>query len=187
MKFFKTSFLILFLSILIVPCVNAKDILEIPGTGDSQELLRGLAKVFNESQDVITVSIPNSVGSGGGVKLVGTGANELGRVARGIKSKEKRYNLKYIQFASSPVVFAVSHNVKGVDNITAEQVAGIYSGEIKNWRALGVNPGKIYVISREPGDSSRKVLEKNIPGYKDIGKSIGKVIYSTPEAAGILN
>ncbi|MBU0482303.1 MAG: substrate-binding domain-containing protein [Proteobacteria bacterium] len=160
--------------------------LEIPGTGDSQALLRDLAAAFNAGQQEIEVVIPDSIGSGGAIKSVAGDKNELGRVARPIKKKEQRYNLNYLQFAASPVVFAVSGNVGGVDNLTPEEALAVYAAKTTNWSALGGPPESIYLIGREPGDSSREAVEEIVPGFGGIENYSGIVAYSTPEAVDML-
>jgi phosphate transport system substrate-binding protein len=45
---------------------------------------------------------------------------------------------------------------------------------------------KIYVMDREPEDSTRTVLEDHIPGFGRIRDRRGKVIYSTPESVEVL-
>ncbi|MBU0485613.1 MAG: substrate-binding domain-containing protein [Proteobacteria bacterium] len=173
---------VLFLFCLSVVSAPAADhVLEIPGTGDSQTLLRILDKEFEKSNPDIEVVIPESIGSGGGVKAVAYEKAELGRVARPLQKKEERYGLAYQVFAYSPVVFVANPSVTGVNNITPAQVVGIYNGTIDNWRQLGGRDQKIYVISREPGDSSRMILEKKVPGFSQISELAGKVIFKSPE------
>src|SRR5207302_479932 len=45
----------------------------LPGTGDSQDLLRALAQNYTAELPDRTVVVPNSTGSDGGIKVVGTG------------------------------------------------------------------------------------------------------------------
>lgn len=158
----------------------------VAGTGDSQLLLRALASRFQEIHPQIKVIVPDSVGSSGGIKAVAKGKSDLGRVARPIKEKEKKYALKYKRFAESPVVFTVNPSVTGVENITYAQVVDIYSGKLKNWKYLGGSEHKIYPVNREVGDSSRSVLEKNIAGFNQIKENIAKVFYTTQEAKAAL-
>ena len=44
--------------------------LTIEGTGASQDILRSVAKAFTEANPGITVNVPDSIGSGGGVKAL---------------------------------------------------------------------------------------------------------------------
>ena len=150
------------------------------GTGDSQELLRSLARAYEKGHRGTSITVPDSIGSGGGVRETASGNCDLGRVARPLKKKEEKYNLSYKAFAISPVVFVVNPNVK-VNSLTTDEINAIFSGKITMWNEVGGHKGRIYVANREPGDSSRSVLEKKMQGFKDIKDSVGKIIFSTPE------
>ncbi len=159
----------------------------IAGTGDSQELLRQVAHAFMDRYPGITVEIPDSTGSGGGIKAVLAGTCRMARVARPLKQDEKQQGLSYLLFARAPVVFAIHPSVQGVDNLTYEQIIGIYTGRIRTWGRLGGSPDrKIYVANREAGDSSRRVLEIFLPGFRNISSLAGETIYTTPETVAIL-
>lgn len=161
------------------PC-RAHETITICGTGDSQHLLRVLGHFFEESHHDTTIHVPDSVGSSGGIRLTAEGQCELGRTARPLKEKEKKYNLQYTLFASSPVVFIVHENVP-VSDMTSEQATAVLSGKIHNWRQLGGDDMNILIANREAGDSSRTALEKNIPALKDISNWAGETIFSTQE------
>jgi phosphate transport system substrate-binding protein len=170
---------------LFVPVLHAEGQLTgelvIEGTGDSQALLREIAELFEERYPEVTIQVPDSIGSSGGIKAVGAGKTELGRVARPLKEKERPYGLTYAEFAISPVVLVVHPSVEGVDNLTAEQIVGIYSGAITDWQQLGGAAHKLYPIGRETGDSSRIIMEAHISGFQKIRESAAKVYYTTPE------
>jgi phosphate transport system substrate-binding protein len=156
------------------------------GTGDSQKLMRTLAKALMEKLGSGIIEVPDSIGSKGGIRAVSDGQIDLARVARPLKEDEKKLGLTYELFAKSPVVFAVNSSAADINNITTEQIIGIYSGKIKDWSQLGVQAGKIYPIFRESGDSSLLVLEEKMPGFADINAPAAKTIYSTPEAVAAL-
>ena len=165
---------------------NEKD-LTIDGTGDSQELLRGLANIYNINTGN-KVIIPNSIGSGGGIKKVINGDSKIARVARGLKNKEKVNGLSYILFAYSPVVFVINTDIQEEINFSREDILNIYNSTVKNWEELkntGLN-GKIYVVNREVGDSSRAILEKKLKEFKDIKKMMGITANYNAEAIEFL-
>jgi len=155
--------------------------LVIAGTGDSQSVLRKLAVLFEEQNQGITVEVPDSIGSGGGIKAISRHEVGLARTARPLKKKERSEDLTEIMFARSPVVFVASPG-SVVNNVSTQQVLDIFSGKIKNWKELGGPDHKLYPVDREQGDSSRKILSKHVPGFKEI-QSVGKVFYTTPETA----
>ena len=78
--------------------VIAEEII-IVGTGSGMSLLRAVAETFTRNSPGILVNVPDSIGSGGGVKAVGTDKYKIGRVAREIKDKEKHYGLSHVPVA----------------------------------------------------------------------------------------
>jgi phosphate transport system substrate-binding protein len=155
----------------------------VAGSGDSQPLLRHVAKRF-ESDNIssgIIVYVPDSIGSGGGILALKKGVAQLARTARPIKKREHD-GLISIPFAISPIVFAVHSSVTKIDNLTSQEILGIYSGQIKNWSELGGADHKIYVVDREHGDSSLRALGKTFEGWRS-DMQVGKMYYNTATAA----
>lgn len=160
---------------------EASPAITICGSGDNQELIRQLARVYEGHQPGVRVEVPDSIGSSGGVKATAQGQCDIGRLARPLRAKEKRHQLSYKLFARSPVVFFVSANLKSMADISAQQVVRIFSGKMTSWEDMGGPATKIYIVNREKGDSSRTVLENHMIDFALIKKTMGKTIYSTPE------
>ena len=154
----------------------------VSGTGDSQALLGEAANALEAKLGGGEIDIPESIGSGGGVRAAAAGEIDLGRVARQLTESEEKLGLSFKPFAKCPVVFVVHPSVTRVDNLTSAEIVGIYSGKITDWSQLGGETGKIYAVGREPGDSSLIVLNKQLAGFKDIVNPTAKIIYNTPEA-----
>jgi phosphate transport system substrate-binding protein len=176
-----SSLLFLVLILASASYAAAREKITICGTGDSQELLRLLAAEFGKHHPDIQVAVPDSIGSSGGIKATAKGKCDLGRVARPLKEKEKKYRLFSMFFAKSPVVFFGNSSLKNISSLTAKQVIDIYSGNTILWQDVSEITGKIYVANREAGDSSRSVIEKHIPAFKAIKQFAGETLYSTPE------
>jgi phosphate transport system substrate-binding protein len=169
------------------PAFSLSGELVIEGTGDSEGILKNLAWQFMRVYSNVAIVMPRSVGSSGGIAALRKREIELARVARPLTEEEKKEGLKAVVFARSPVVFVVHPSVTEIDNITSEQVIGIYSGKVTWWEELGGSRFKVYPVAREPGDSSRRVLEENIAGLKDIEITpMARVAYSTNEAVNII-
>jgi phosphate transport system substrate-binding protein len=141
--------------------------LEIPGTGACETILNELAVAFNDKNRKNKIIITPSVGSGGGIRLVGTGVAQLARVARPLNEKEKQYSLKDLIFAKDPIVFAVGNKV-GVNDLSAQQLGDVFSGKYENWREVGGNNQRIRLLIREPQDSSLLVIQKVLPPFKGL-------------------
>ncbi len=189
MQRYLLSFTVLFATILIATTAMAKNHLLIEGTGDSQQLLQRLGYAFETRNPDTKIIIPDTIGSSGGVKALINGKCDMARVARPIKEKELALadDLVYREFAFSPVVFAANLPDNCVNSLSSAQIVAIFSGSIGDWSELGnCPPHKIYVAIREAGDSSRTVIEKNIPEFESIPQFAGKTLYSTPETAQII-
>ena len=57
----------------------------------------------------------------------------------------------------------VSKNVK-VDDLSLEQLKGIFSGQITNWKDLGGDDAKIVVFNRKAGSGTRATFEAAVFG-----------------------
>jgi len=166
--------LILILSLFIAVCgvlsphhVGASEELVIVGTGNGLPILKAVGTAFTKQNPEIVITLPKSIGSGGGVKAVGNDEYALGRTSRDILETEAQYGLKQLPIAKMPIVFYVNDGVS-ISGLTAEQACGIYSGAIRKWEEIGGGKGKIRVIKRETGDSSLIVLQETLPGFKNI-------------------
>lgn len=153
----------------------------IVGTGSGTAILKAIGEAFSQQHPEVTINLPESIGSGGGIKAVGRDEYLLGRVARGIKENEKPYELIYVPYTQMPVVFFTNKSVS-VENLSTQQILDIYSGKITNWKEVGGNDANIRVVTREEGDSSLEVLLELLPGFKDITITAkAKTTFSDPE------
>lgn len=179
-----TFVLLMFMTILILVSLPGKGVSEelvIVGTGAGMPVLKAVGKAFTERNPEIIVTIPKSIGTGGGIKAVGNDEFSLGRIARDISDMEKKYGLTQLPMAKLPIVFYVNSRVFLVD-ITPEQACNIYSGTVRTWEELGGGKGTIRVITRESGDSSLTVLLNTLPGFKAINQTlISKTTYTDQE------
>ncbi|WP_422374112.1 PstS family phosphate ABC transporter substrate-binding protein [Roseibium sp.] len=160
------SGLALFLCSLFVQSVplSAQTGLKVVGTGDGLEMLREIGAGFSRTHPDIALDIPPSIGSGGGIAAVGTGAERMGRVARPLTDSEVEYGLVYLPFAKIPsAVF--THPSTGVDGLTSEDLVKLYSGEITNWADVGGADLRVRLVRREDADSTLQVLKATMPGW----------------------
>jgi phosphate transport system substrate-binding protein len=172
--------------VLIISLPAAAETITIVGTGSGTSILKAIGDAYSEANPGISVDVPKSIGSGGGIKAVGNDEYVIGRVARKVKDKEAHYGLSYIPYAKIPIVFFVNKSA-GVNTLRASQVLDIYSGKITNWKEVGGDDARIKVVRREDGDSSLSVLLKTFPGFKDITiTSRSKTTYTDPETCQLV-
>lgn len=147
--------------------------LVIPGTGDSQDILRHLAADYHKAHPQTAIVIPDSTGSFstkpgtlGGLESAGTQTTALGRTA--IRPREedlRKYGpMYYREFARVPVAFVV-HQDLPVRAITNEQLCAIYAGRITDWSELG-GPALPIVVQTRPEGSNMLAMRKSIPCFK---------------------
>jgi phosphate transport system substrate-binding protein len=135
--------------------------LTIPGTGDSQDLLRRVAAAYEKAHPNTKIVIPDSTGSFatkpntlGGLESAGTRTTELGRTA--IRPREedlKKFGpMYYREFARVPVAFVVHKSVT-VRELTSKDICALYAGQITNWKQLGGSDLPVVVQTRPEGSN----------------------------------
>ena len=101
------------------------------------------------------------------------------------------FEIEMQPFANDALVFMVNEN-NPVDSLTAEQLRGIYSGEITNWSELGGNDAPIAVLGRDAASGTRGAFEEilgiedqcvYLNEYASTGDVVGNVA-SNPNAIG---
>lgn len=160
----------------------AAEEINLVGTENGEPVFRAVAEAFEKRNPGVTVQIPESIDSGGGIKAVADGEARIARVARDFEAHEKGYGLTFVPFGTVQIVFFVNKGV-GVENLTAKQLADIYSGAVEDWAAVGGPAGKIRVVTREDGDSALETLEDTLPEFDDIEiTSRSKTVFTEVDA-----
>ena len=165
-----------------VPC-SAAEKLTVVGTGDGAEILKALAVAFTSENPEIAIDLPPSIHSAGGIRMVAIGDAIVGRIARPLQQDELGLGLEVIPIFRQPTVFFTHHSAK-VKSLTANQLIGIFSGTVSNWRELGGDDLRVRVVRREEADSSLAALRETLPGWKDLrfNKHRSKLAVTTQEA-----
>ena len=129
--------------------------------------------------------------TGSGIKAVLEGRCDIGLSSRALKDEEKAEGLVETVLAYDGIAMVVNP-ANPVSDLTVEQIAAIYTGEITNWKEVGGNDAEIVLIGREAGSGTRDGFE-SITGtaeackYRQELTSTGDVIAtvaSNPDAIG---
>jgi phosphate transport system substrate-binding protein len=156
--------------------------LRIVGTGDGMEQLRALGSAYTADHPDTVVIVPPSIGSGGGIAAVGAQKELLGRIARPLTEKEKDLGLTEVQIFKLPTAI-YAHKSAQVSDLTFDQLARIFAGEIVNWKEVGGADLRIKVVRREEEDSTLLVLRATMPGWSDLKiTSRSKMALTTQES-----
>jgi len=83
-------------------------------------------------------------------------------------AKEKGVELVYVPIGREAFVFFVNEN-NPVENLTTEQIRGIYAGDYTNWSEVGGANRVINPVTRYPGSGSQSAMDAFM-GEKEIGR-----------------
>ncbi|PKM81620.1 MAG: hypothetical protein CVU89_09000 [Firmicutes bacterium HGW-Firmicutes-14] len=155
--------------------------LAVGGSGTNIPITRLLAEVFMEKNPDIKIEIPESLGSTGGIRSVNEGIIDIGMVSRELFPGEKNPELRYIPYAKVLIAFAVNGDLD-IAGLSSQQLVGIYSGKISNWKAAGGPDENITVLTREETDSSRLIWNSYIKGFSELDISKEAVLLTTDQA-----
>ena len=111
-----------------------------------------LTAAYHQLYPNITFDITSN-GSGPGASGTIDGTYDIGMCSRDLSDSEVSQGLVPTQIGQDGV--AVIVNIDGVDDLSIEEVAKIYSGEITNWNQVGGPDKAIAVYSREDGSGTR--------------------------------
>lgn len=126
------------------------------GSTTVQPLAAALGQAFNETYPGVTLDIAAG-GSSVGIKAIHDGTVDIGMASRAL-SEEESEGIEVHKIAVD-VIAVVVHPDNPVDALTAEQLAGIYKGEILNWQALGGPDAEIVAGIRETTSGTRKAFD----------------------------
>ena len=134
------------------------------GSTSMEKVINALGESFMQNNDGTTFTY-NPTGSGSGIQAVSEGRCDIGLASRSLKADEKAGGLKETVLAYDGIAIIVSPE-NPVSDLSVEQIAKIYTGEIKNWKDVGGNDGEIVLIGREAGSGTRDGFE-SITDTKD--------------------
>lgn len=99
-------------------------------------------------------------GSGHGIKSAGSGEIDIGAASRDVKDKEFKEYPDIIPIAvAKDSIAVVVHPSNPLSDISMENIAKIYSGEITNFKEIGGPDIEINVYTREEGSGTRGAFE----------------------------
>ena len=144
--------------------------LDIAGSTTVAPIVEEAARRFSELYPGFKISVA-AIGSGPGIKAVGSGEVDIGMASRDLKEKELEQwpDLKPFRIAMDSIAIVV-HPSNPVNGLTLEQVAKIFAGGITNWKEIGGPDKPIHVITREKGSGTRDCFEHAV--MKPFGKEI---------------
>lgn len=164
------------------------------GSSALQPLVEAAAQQYASANPGATINIQGG-GSGTGLSKISEGAVDIGN--SDIFAEEKEgvdasglVDHKVAVVGMGPVV----HPDAAVENVSTDELIGIFTGEIKNWKELGGNDQDIIVINRAKGSGTRATFEStalqgNEPiesQEQDSSGTVRKIVSETPGSISYL-
>ena len=158
------------------------------GSTSMESVMGALGEAFMELNPDVTVGY-SGTGSSAGITAALDGTADIGLASRDLKDSET--GVEPITVAKDGIAIIVNPQ-NPVSDLSIEQIAQLFTGEITNWSEVGGNDGTVVPIGREAGSGTRDGFE-SITGTEDACKytneltSTGEVIAnvaSNPNAIG---
>ena len=172
---------------------NLSGTLTLAGSTSMEKLCEAMSESFMEANPGVTVTVEYT-GSGAGLESLASGSVDIGNASRALKEEETANGAVENVVAIDGIAVIVD-TANDVTDISAENLAKIYTGEITNWSDLGGIDQPIVVVGREAGSGTRDAFEellevKDACRYAQELDSTGAVlakVASTPGAIGYVS
>lgn len=127
------------------------------GSTSMSDVIGALSEQFMNDNSGVTVTY-DATGSGTGIEAAKNGTCDIGLSSRALKDEETAAGLKGTTIALDGIAIIVNENSK-VENLTVDQIAKIFTGEVTDWSEVGGDAGAIACIGREAGSGTRDGFE----------------------------
>lgn len=160
------------------------------GSTSMEKVIGALSEQFMADNSGVSVTY-DPTGSGAGIEAASNGSADIGLASRALKDEEKAGGLTETVVALDGIAVIVNAGSK-VEDLSVEQIAKIFTGEITDWSEVGGDAGEVVVIGREAGSGTRDGFEEVVDAkdactYNQELTSTGAVIAavaSNPNAIG---
>ena len=137
------------------------------GSTSMEKVIGILSEQFMADNSGVSVTY-DPTGSGAGIEAASNGSADIGLSSRALKDEEIAGGLTGTTVALDGIAVIVNAGSK-VEDLSVEQIAQIFTGEITDWSEVGGEAGTISCIGREAGSGTRDGFE-SITNTKDACK-----------------
>ena len=158
------------------------------GSTSMEKVIGALGEAFQNDTGISFTY--NPTGSGSGIKAVQEGRCDIGLSSRDLKKEEKEAGLSAVVLAYDGIAVIVNPE-NPISDLSIEDIAKIYKGEITNWSEVGGNDAEIVLIGREAGSGTRDGFEsitdtEDACKYRQELTSTGDVITTVSQNPGAI-
>lgn len=127
------------------------------GSTSMGKVIGALGESFMQKNDAVSFTY-NPTGSGSGITAVNEERCDIGLSSRALKDEEKAQGLTETVLAYDGIAIIVNP-ANEISDMSIEDVAKVFTGEITNWKDLGGADSEIVLIGREAGSGTRDGFE----------------------------
>lgn len=186
------SLALLSLVVVLSACARASGGITVAGSTSVQPFAEMLSEEYMALHPDERINVQGG-GSSAGIEAARSGAAQIGMSSRELKGDEK--GLVRIEVARDAIAVVV-HPSNSVQDLTLEQVRGIFSGEITDWSQVDGPQRRIVVVTREEGSGTRGAFQELVMGEVDIDPgalvqdsngAVRQLVSSDPSAIGYIS
>ena len=136
------------------------------GSTSMEKVIGYLSEAYMEENQAVKVTY-NPTGSGSGIQAVQEGRCDIGLSSRNLKVEEAKDLVGTVVAIDGIAIILNPENP--IEDLTIEQIAKLYKGEITNWKEIGGSDAPVVLIGREAASGTRDGFE-SITDTKDACK-----------------
>jgi len=141
---------------------HTKGSLSLDGSTTVLPIAQAIADVYMDYYNGVDISV-SGTGSSNGIKAAGDGTADIGMASREMKDSEKSNYPDLIQHViAKDGIAMIIYKSNPVNNLTLDQIRGIYNGTYTNWDEVGGEDEEIVVVGRDSASGTREFFWKNV-------------------------
>ena len=138
--------------------------LKIGGSSSGFPLLQTLSTQYESTTKNVTIARLEPGQSENVIAGVKQNIMDIGAISKVLKPEDSDGKLESREVAHDGLVVATHSSVTGIKNLSTDDLKGIYSGSITNWKELGGPDASIVVLDRPEDESAKRLLRKHYLG-----------------------
>jgi len=177
--------------------VNAQKVVcKIKGSDTCLPLIQKESETYQKKNPGSSIMVTGG-GSGVGFAAIMTGTTDIAMASRSMKMDEKlkmnEAGKAYIEKVIAKDALSIIVNPSnGVSQLTREQLEGIFTGKITNWKQVGGDDLAIVVYSRETSSGTYEFFKEHVLNKKNFGPkallmpATGAIVQSVSQTKGAI-